>query len=404
MPIMLDIVSLFDHCPQVAPAAFAPSQPGERVTVFEPARRTVVAGVDNTSFSPRKNMGEEIAHAPNVAGNQITLDRKAQFLCRLENKVLGYRERKSFVFFSKVFIKEEYDTKTGGYHHSILSQVDSRTGLTMFSYAQISDLTLDNIQHMTFPGIHFANEFTNYPWHFYIDVLPKLRFLLPYMDEFRAMGAKLIVQAGFPAGYRRALEYFGIGDDMLAELAPGAYRFPVLFYPSCPVTDTHVGIPAPEDTAFLRHAFLCDTAPRYAPLVYLSRAGALTRTVRDEDTLVQAMTPLGFEFHQLNGMSLPDQANLFHNARVIVAPTGSGFANAVFCRPGTHYVELSPDIWEPVSWVLASAMDMGHSVVFPTHEIQRHLGPGYDPVVLATRYDPAEVMTAVEAAVRPARH
>ena len=51
----------------------------------------------------------------------------------------------------------------------------------------------------------------------------------------------------------------------------------------------------------------------------------------------------GFSILTLSDLSFIDQTKLFYNASEIVGLHGAGFANLVFCKPGTKILELKSD-------------------------------------------------------------
>jgi hypothetical protein len=77
-------------------------------------------------------------------------------------------------------------------------------------------------------------------------------------------------------------------------------------------------------------------------LIYVWRADAVARPMRNEDELVERLTALGVEPVVLGGMGLAEQVRLFHGARLVIGPHGAGMANVVFCAPGAVMYELLP--------------------------------------------------------------
>lgn len=102
-------------------------------------------------------------------------------------------------------------------------------------------------------------------------------------------------------------------------------------------------------TDFVRGLFASELASGGAPaggggLYYLRREGEgrNRRRILNENALVAALAPLGFESVAMEGRTVAAQAELFAGARCIVAAHGAGLTNLVFCRPGTRVVEVLP--------------------------------------------------------------
>ena len=82
--------------------------------------------------------------------------------------------------------------------------------------------------------------------------------------------------------------------------------------------------------------------------VYLSRANQKRKFVT-ESHIEAKLSERGFEVVRPEELSTKDQIKLFEQSKIIVGPTGAGFANVLFCKPGTIVVEIQPrgmhNIW-----------------------------------------------------------
>ncbi len=96
--------------------------------------------------------------------------------------------------------------------------------------------------------------------------------------------------------------------------------------------------------------------------LYISRHAATTRRVLNEPALLEMLAEFGFVAVSLESRSVREQAALFSNAEVIVAPHGSGLTNLAFCQPGTQVVELfSPSFVYPCYWVLSNLVGASYA-------------------------------------------
>ncbi len=64
------------------------------------------------------------------------------------------------------------------------------------------------------------------------------------------------------------------------------------------------------------------------------------RTIANEDDVKKELVKNNFTPVKLHNISFKEQVNLFYNAKCVVGLHGAGFANLVFCKPGTKVVEL----------------------------------------------------------------
>lgn len=98
--------------------------------------------------------------------------------------------------------------------------------------------------------------------------------------------------------------------------------------------------------------------------VYLSRKGALTRKITNEEAVTAHLIEEGFQVYRPENLSLEKQAELFYHASVIVAPHGAGQANLIFCRPGTKVIEIfSPEWVNCCYWSLSNRLSLNYNYV-----------------------------------------
>lgn len=74
--------------------------------------------------------------------------------------------------------------------------------------------------------------------------------------------------------------------------------------------------------------------------LYLSRAGTNRRRVQNEEAVVAALAPLGFESVRPETLSVREQVELFSQASSIVGSSGAAFTNMLFTPPGARVVVL----------------------------------------------------------------
>lgn len=92
---------------------------------------------------------------------------------------------------------------------------------------------------------------------------------------------------------------------------------------------------------FIRNSFLkADVSPLQPEKIYISRAKASTRRILNETAMLQFLREKGFEIVCLEDLPIRKQAELFHSAKIIVGPHGSGFANLIFSTPETRVIEI----------------------------------------------------------------
>ena len=103
------------------------------------------------------------------------------------------------------------------------------------------------------------------------------------------------------------------------------------------------------------------------------RGRARTRSIRNEQQVISALKPFGFEAVAMDGRSAGEQASLFWNAEAIVGMHGAALTNLIFARPGTKVVELFPsDFHEPGMFAAATYSELDYYYLRG-----EDLGPGH---------------------------
>ena len=97
---------------------------------------------------------------------------------------------------------------------------------------------------------------------------------------------------------------------------------------------------------YLRNSFKSKTNNKKFPKkIYIDRRDATSnhrhlRKILNENEVKNFLLKKGYSIIALSELSFDDQVNLFSNASNIIGLHGAGFANLVFCEPGTKVLEL----------------------------------------------------------------
>lgn len=82
--------------------------------------------------------------------------------------------------------------------------------------------------------------------------------------------------------------------------------------------------------------------------IFISRNKASTRRAINEIEAAHLLHDFGFEFVELENLSLQSQIEMFYEAEAIAGIHGAGFTNMIFTRPGCKIIEFMPeDKWQP---------------------------------------------------------
>ena len=218
------------------------------------------------------------------------------------------------------------------------------------------------------------------PWgsnhfHWLIDGLPRLALL----EEAGFGSLPLLVSGPIGAVRRDMLEL--VGADQEAAVAVDAHPVsPDLLVWAAPLSWT--AHPLSWTCSWLRDRLTVD-APSSGPRgIYISRAKAPCRRVKNEADLIRELKHFGVEAVCLEGMPFREQVALFARARFVVAPHGAGLANLVF---GTrlNVVEIFPRRWAgPVYARLALASGHRYAYLIGDAGSSRAGEPALDDMVV----------------------
>jgi tetratricopeptide (TPR) repeat protein len=201
----------------------------------------------------------------------------------------------------------------------------------------------------------------NVYFHWMVDILPRLEILRQAGINWEEIDYFLVNSIREPF-QRETLARLGIPEAKIIE----SDRYPhisatQLIVPSFP---GHLGWLEPWALTFLRQAFLNSVPPSSGDRperIYIRRHNTRNRRLINEEKVIEFLAQFGFEPIEPESLSFAEQIAVFSQAKIIVAPHGSGLTNLVFCRPGTQAIELvSPHYIRPYYAVICQLLGLSH--------------------------------------------
>ncbi|MDX2246615.1 MAG: glycosyltransferase family 61 protein [Bacteroidia bacterium] len=198
-------------------------------------------------------------------------------------------------------------------------------------------------------------------FHWILDILPKLAIM-------RAAGWScdkvdyVIVNSTQSRFMRETLALAGVPMEKVITTDDHPHiKVDELLVPSKP---SWTGNPPVWVIEFLRELFL-PTLPKntsHLPKkIYISRAKAPVRKVKNEEEIIQYASSAGFTSILLEDYSITDQIAMFAGAEAIIAPHGAGLTHLSFCKPGTKIIEFfSPLYVNACFYSLASVVNLDY--------------------------------------------
>jgi capsular polysaccharide biosynthesis protein len=170
-------------------------------------------------------------------------------------------------------------------------------------------------------------------YHWMLETMP----LIGLLKEHQLWTGNLVFLLGERQDFQiSSIEDAGFGGHEIVHMRKGCrYRVENLI---C-ATYFHPQVMVAKYAPSLREMFLKTT--RFGnETVYIARKGENLRRIINEAEILEIAKKFGAAVVYLEGMSVSQQAALFHSAAVIIAPHGSALTNIVFCRPDTSIFEL----------------------------------------------------------------
>ena len=96
--------------------------------------------------------------------------------------------------------------------------------------------------------------------------------------------------------------------------------------------------------------------------VYISRAKATRRKVKNESSLVKLFKETGVEIIEAENLSFLEQVELFSTVTIMISNHGAGLTNMIFMPPGSTVIEIrhSGDAHNNCYYALANALELNY--------------------------------------------
>ncbi len=216
-----------------------------------------------------------------------------------------------------------YQFKVNGWQHDVFSQAK-----------------LGTVHHLPGTALCLASMKGEMFFHWILEVLPRIGSIEKAGLDLDGVDY-VVVNSAKSRFMKDTLAILGIPEEKLVDMQAHPHvKAEVLIVPSMPAG---TGNYTPWVLDWLRQRLspvMATVSTSFSPLVYISRAKAQFRNVTNEQEVMAELAPLGFRAYELEGMSYAEQAALFAQAQVVVAPHGAGLTHLFYCQPGTKVIEF----------------------------------------------------------------
>ena len=195
-------------------------------------------------------------------------------------------------------------------------------------------------------------------YHWLLDLLPRV-LLLKYATQNFSNYDALLLNGSRAAYERETLAALEVPPEKI-RFVDSRDRFQIA---SAVFPSLDINILAPWKVHGLRE-LLSSGKPNQHRRLYFSRARAAVRRIANEKEISEVLRQQDFEILEAETLSWREQADLFANASVIVAPHGAALANIVFCQLGTRIVEITTRAgYRDWYWELAAVAGLSYEVL-----------------------------------------
>ena len=227
-------------------------------------------------------------------------------------------------------------------------------------------------------GVVHTRKADNY-YHFMIDIVPRIELLskagllsqldavlaastMPYQREILSVTGVPLDRLISPSRHTHL-----IGEELIVPCVPtDGKRIPS--WACRAIADLFPELDGPRSQSQARRR------------IYISRGDRKrTRCVANEPELEPVLVRWGIEPVSLDSMGVREQAKMFRQAELIVAPHGAALVNVAFCEPGTKILELfSPRYVNYCFRVIAGLCGLEYSYVIGEGHASRLRGDQFD--------------------------
>ncbi len=288
---------------------------------------------------------------------------------------VGDQKEKFELEIPEAFVLELDQARIYGRDGDIITSDDLLLADTSFSWRELA--RYDVFKKLKLPAVQRCHETVavigsrgcDSPYHWMFEILPRLELLRRSGKSYD----KIYMNSLCHPFQFETLKKLGVDFDKMT--FPGEKSHLLidkLIVPSVP-GDRAFLVPT-WVLDFLREKFLpAEIRPDSPKRIYISRRKA-RRKLLNEPELLAALKEVGFQDFLLEEMPFEKQVELFVGADIVVAPHGAGLCHLVFCKPGTHVVEIfTPNFphfnyWYSCFWFLCCQMKHDYVHVVGTQE------------------------------------
>jgi Glycosyltransferase 61 len=201
--------------------------------------------------------------------------------------------------------------------------------------------------------------------HWILDALPRLAMLPEFPPD-----TKILVPSKLAAYQKETLRLLGLLDRI--RYAPEKHLLVENYFFASPTA--MIDCYNPFGVNFLREKFLPLMDKNYSgPKKFLIHRANKSRGIVNEAEVYDFFCARGWEIIDTEKLTFAQEIKLFNDAEAVGGVFGSGFTNAIWCRPGCKLLPFVADCWLDgyVEWIAQVVGAEFHYRIFPSDHAMR---------------------------------
>lgn len=226
------------------------------------------------------------------------------------------------------------------WHDGTNTHILDYNGNTLYHYGVVDPAKIaeEPVQHLSGETVLLGSNAANNYYHWSLDILPKFHILDKAGYDVNSCERLLVKRFG--TGFQKEmLNNLEISLDCIYQGESFLFQ-----------CDSLVQVDLQNTLGLTSHPFIqgflkTTNLPAEIPSsnrrkIYIKRRDNLRRQVLNEQQVLDLLLQHDFEIHELEELSVADQAALFNSADIIIASHGAALANLVYCEEGSTVIEL----------------------------------------------------------------
>jgi glycosyl transferase family 61 len=201
--------------------------------------------------------------------------------------------------------------------------------------------------------------------HWILDALPRLAMLPEFPPD-----TKILVPSKLAAYQKETLQLLGLLDRVRHAPEPHLIVENYFFASPTAMIDCY----NPFGVNFLREKFLPLADKNYSgPKKFLIHRANKSRGIVNEAETYEFFRKRGWAIIDTEKLTFAQEIKLFNDAKAVGGVFGSGFTNAIWCRPGCKLIPFVADCWLDgyVEWIAQVVGAEFHHRIFPSDHAMR---------------------------------